>query len=70
MSLQRWRWKAGWREHVQDVLVVGEQREFSTCGEYVRKASALATIAYLSRSGVVQRDEGPRNELDTKATGE
>ncbi len=25
------------REHVYDALVVGEQREFSTCGEYARK---------------------------------
>ncbi len=31
--------EAGRREHVQDVLVIGKQREFSTCGEYVRKSS-------------------------------
>ncbi len=31
--------EAGRREHIQDVLVASEQREFSTCGEQVRKAS-------------------------------
>ncbi len=29
--------EAGGREHVQDVLVVGEQREFSTCGRECAK---------------------------------
>ncbi len=37
--------EAGRREHIQDFLVVGEQREFPTCGESVRKVVALATIA-------------------------
>ncbi len=49
--------EAGRREHVQDVLVIGEQREFSTCGEYVRKASDAChyRINFLLRSRPTRR---------------
>ncbi len=57
--------EAGRREHIQDDLVVGEKKEFSTCGEFVRKASEACdeSIAFLLRSRLTRRGSAKMSQI-------